>query len=250
MEKFGYITRELWKPLREPTRWFDTEFLDGVDTELLKLLEKIEDGTPLREVHSLVADLCDSRTHSDRPDKRVGVEKNVLLMPDWRTTWQHGGDVQWMYFPSVVGLKTLNELDYLYELFRQLVRLVAEGETDVLRDEIVQGELVRALRGYLSLRGYGVSTATQVATTSDGLEYLAARLTHGSYKLVAYLWDGKPATFEDLVDNVWEKPISDSGIEKSIRRTNEKLTELCELLTIVMKNSHATLEKLSELPDK
>ena len=160
MEKFNFITRAHLKPLLEPTRWFDAEFLGSVDTELLELLEKIDAGTPLYEVGSLVADLCDSKTHSDRPDKRVGVEKNVLLMPNWRETWQHGGDVQWMFFTSVVGLKSLSELDHLYELFRQLVCLVVDGETDVLREEIAHGDLLRALRGYLSLRGYDVATRT------------------------------------------------------------------------------------------
>jgi hypothetical protein len=113
----------------------------------------------LTQIRLRVRQLCNDVTHSENADRRIGVEKNKLLQPDWEATWSHDRQVYTALFLRLGEIVPGEHAEYLYEAFRQLVRFVADGKTDHIRQRIAQ-DLYGALGDYLSLRGYATPTSS------------------------------------------------------------------------------------------
>jgi hypothetical protein len=140
---------------KSPDGGVDRDFLEELEARLESILRDLAAGENLTQIRLRVKQLCNDVTHSENAERRIGVEKNKLLQPDWEATWSDSKQVYTALYFSLGRYLTVEEQGYLYEAFRQLVRLVADGKTDHIRRRIAQ-DLYGALGDYLSLRGYAV----------------------------------------------------------------------------------------------
>ena len=144
------------------------------------------------------------------------------------------------------GLPSQARLDAMYDAARMVLSesLVRITERTVRPDE-------KRTTSKISQPGPG-ELVPPVKAPPDGPQYLATKLTRLSFGLIDYLWFREHASFEDLQENVWLKDnVSDETIKKAVKRTNDKLLEVGEPITLAVKNNHVTLEPLgTDSPDK
>lgn len=138
----------------------DTDFLEWLDSQLRSVLCDLAAGKNLTQIHHQVRQLCNKVTHGAREDHRLGVERNKLLQPGWEATWSREKQVYTALLLRLRQVLPTEQADYLYEAFRYLVALVAQGKTDHIRRRIGQ-ELHGILGDYLSLRGHEIPQAEQ-----------------------------------------------------------------------------------------
>lgn len=149
-----------------PEGSIEKAFLDQLEAKLEGIWGGLARATAkdLTTIRLEVRRLLDEATHSDRLDRRIGVERNKLLQPDWEGDWLRSRQVYSALFCPLRGLLSERDIDYLYAAFQQLVRFVADGTTDHLR-QWISGDLGVALGNYPSLRGRAVLSAGQSVET-------------------------------------------------------------------------------------
>ena len=141
-------------PIPRGYSWNDTspdgiieqDFLERLEARFEKILGRLDraTGADLAQIRLDVRELCNEVTHSDLPVPHIGVERNRLLQPDWEQAWAETGQIYWALFVHLRDLLSADHIDYLYAVFQQLVRFVAEGKTDHIRRRL-GGDLREAL---------------------------------------------------------------------------------------------------------
>lgn len=202
-----------------------TRFLKNLDTKLNDLhsrLAKRTTAAQLRKVHGDVRQLCNNVTHSDRSDRRVGVERNKLLQPRWKNEWRNNKAFFNALFDNLPSDVSRQQAESLQEVFIRLVKFRVEGTTDHIRKRLAV-ELRDAVGDYLSLR----DPRSEPGSEYDVLWDFAETELIGKERAVLeeVLRKGGRVELKDLaiatgVD--WQLPWDDSW-ESVQRRLNRKL---------------------------
>src|SRR5262249_46709621 len=114
-------------------------------------------GRPVADIHAAAKALCASVAATSRKQ-----EENKYLDSRWKSGWDQEEEL-WIAQPLPEEFLKRHGARCLSLAFRELVRFVIDGKTDLIRSSMVS-ELRRALGDYLAVRGFDVAPHHAIGT--------------------------------------------------------------------------------------
>ncbi len=136
------------------------------------------------------------RTTANRGRPVIRCAQGKLIRPGWRNTWLSGQGVAWAWFGDINHDEVVATL---HAAFTELVRYVESAKSEYRQKEYA-GQLTRALKDYLSLRGHPVDEPA-CPWQGDDWDELDPRAS----RLLVYMEGRGQADLRDLCPAVWGK---------------------------------------------